>query len=156
MKSKAPKRHSTSFIAAASIVVMTGCAKTVGHDSQATLSVREGPIGHSAVTGATEGTIGHPPVTVVGLAGVSDSERDMAANIARRQMVADETWGNRAVYVVVRVGDGWRVKVWRIVGQDSEGNAEFKRKQYREFWINRSGEITLGDCPTCPSFGDAP
>lgn len=99
----------------------------------------------------TEGTVGHPPVTVIGLGGIADAERDRMALVAKMAIAAENTWANRAIYVVVQEpGRGWLVKVNRMPDFDAQGHADSKPLACRYVWIGPDGKSSW---ESDPSYG---
>jgi len=55
---------------------------------------------------------------VTSASGISSSDRDRIANIAKRAVATNDTWADSATYKVERMGKGWEVTAWRIAGHD--------------------------------------
>jgi hypothetical protein len=74
--------------------------------------------------------------------GISSSDRDRIANIAKRGVATNDTWADSATYEVQRVGQGWEVTAWRIAGHDLIGRRLFQQGGYRTIGIDSEGNVT--------------
>jgi hypothetical protein len=79
---------------------------------------------------------------VTGGPGISTSERDKIANIAKGAVASNDTWADSATYKVERVGKGWEVTAWRIAGHDVLGRRLFEQGGFRVIKIDDHGNVT--------------
>ena len=79
---------------------------------------------------------------VTGAPGVSASDRDRVASIARRAVATNDTWADSATYKVERMGKGWEVTAWRIAGHDVLGRRLFEQGGFRVIKVDDHGNVT--------------
>ena len=135
MKCEAMWSFTRWFPAVSACLALTvGCAQTKGHTN------------HQARATITEGVVGDPQVSVLGVGGIAEEQRDKLAQIARHYVSRFLKWSDQAVYIVQRRTSngydlGWTVDVCKLMGRDAFGHPKFDFKEVRRLTLNRKEHI---------------